>query len=94
MTTSTFIKMPKRLRRLREGLLGDHLELFSARLLAEGHCQQSACTTSGWLTTSAVGSRAKASMFRRSTRPWSIATWRFGCDTFILFLSIDSSPCK
>jgi site-specific recombinase XerD len=42
MTTSTFIKKPKRLRRLREGPFGDHLELFYARLLAEGHCQQSA----------------------------------------------------
>lgn len=42
MTTATFIKMPKRLRRLREGPFGAHLELFSARLLAEGHCQQSA----------------------------------------------------
>jgi site-specific recombinase XerD len=42
MTTATFIKKPKRLRRLREGPLGAQLELFSARLLTEGHCQQSA----------------------------------------------------
>jgi len=42
MTTATFIKKPKRLRRLREGPFGAHLELFSARLLAEGHCRQSA----------------------------------------------------
>lgn len=42
MATATFIKKPKRLRRLRQGPLGAHLELFSARLLAEGHCQQSA----------------------------------------------------
>ncbi len=42
MTTATFIKMPRRLRRLQEGALGAHLELFSARLLREGHCQQSA----------------------------------------------------
>jgi hypothetical protein len=39
MTTATFIKKPKRLRRLREGPLGAHLELFSARLLTEGHFQ-------------------------------------------------------
>lgn len=42
MTTATFIKKPKRLRRLTEGPLGVHIDLFSARLLKEGHCQQSA----------------------------------------------------
>ena len=42
MTTATFIKKPKRLRRLREGPLGIHMDLFSARLLREGHSQQSA----------------------------------------------------
>lgn len=42
MATATFIKKPNRLRRLRQGPFGAHLELFSARLLAEGHCQQSA----------------------------------------------------
>ncbi len=42
MTTATFIKRPGRLRRLREGPLGAHLELFSQRLLTEGHCKQSA----------------------------------------------------
>ena len=42
MTTATFIKKPKRLQRLREGPLGAHIELFSVRLLREGHCQQSA----------------------------------------------------
>ncbi len=42
MATATFIKKPNRLRRLREGPLGAHLELCSARLLTEGHCQQSA----------------------------------------------------
>ena len=33
MTTATFIKKPKRLRRLREGPLGVHIDRFSARLL-------------------------------------------------------------
>jgi site-specific recombinase XerD len=42
MATATFIKKPKRLRRLREGPLGVHIDLFAARLLREGHCQQSA----------------------------------------------------
>ncbi len=42
MSTATFIKKPGRLRRMREGPLGAHLELFCARLLTEGHCQQSA----------------------------------------------------
>ena len=42
MTTATFIKKPQRLRRLRESPFGAHLESFSARLVAEGHCQQSA----------------------------------------------------
>ena len=42
MTTATFIKQAKRLRRLREGPFGAHLEMFSARLVTEGHCQQSA----------------------------------------------------
>ena len=42
MTIATFIKMPGRLRRLREGPLGTHLELLCARLLTEGHCQERA----------------------------------------------------
>jgi hypothetical protein len=42
MTTATFIKTPGRLRRLRGGPFGTHLELFSAQPLTEGHCQQSA----------------------------------------------------
>jgi hypothetical protein len=42
MTTATFIKKPKRLRRLSEGPLGVHIDLFSARLSKEGHSQQSA----------------------------------------------------
>ena len=62
MTTATFIKQPKRLRRLREGPFGDYLELFSARLLAEGHCQQSAWRNirvvddfGRWLTRKGIG---------------------------------------
>jgi site-specific recombinase XerD len=42
MTTAAFIKKPRRLRRIQEGPLGAYLELFSQRLLREGHCQQSA----------------------------------------------------
>jgi site-specific recombinase XerD len=64
MTTATFIKKPKRLRRLREGPLGAHLELFSARLLIEGHCQQSAWRNirvvddfGRWLTRKGLGIR-------------------------------------
>src|SRR4029077_7041243 len=64
MTTATFIKEPKRLRRLREGPFGAHLELFSARLLIEGHCQQSAWRNirvvddfGRWLTRKGMGVR-------------------------------------
>ncbi|HEY3391868.1 MAG TPA: site-specific integrase [Lacipirellulaceae bacterium] len=42
MATATLIKKPRRLRRLEEGPLGVYIDLFSARLLKEGHCQQSA----------------------------------------------------
>jgi hypothetical protein len=42
MTTSAYITHPKNLRRLHEGPLGRHLDAFAARLLKEGHCQQSA----------------------------------------------------
>ena len=42
MTTAIFIKKPKRLRRMHEGPLGVYMDLFAARLLQEGHCQQSA----------------------------------------------------
>jgi len=42
MSTATFIKKPGRLRRIQEGPLGAFVELFSERLLREGHCQQSA----------------------------------------------------
>lgn len=62
MTTATFIKKPKRLRRLRVGPLGVYLELFSARLLTEGHCQQSAWRNirvvddfGRWLTRKSMG---------------------------------------
>jgi site-specific recombinase XerD len=64
MTTATFIKKSRRLRRLREGPLGAHLELFSARLLTEGHCQQSAWRNirvvddfGRWLTRKGMGVR-------------------------------------
>jgi site-specific recombinase XerD len=42
MTTSAYFTHPKTLRRLHEGPLGPHLDAFAARLLKEGHCQQSA----------------------------------------------------
>jgi site-specific recombinase XerD len=42
MTTSAYFTHPKNLRRLHEGPLGRHLDAFAARLLEEGHCQQSA----------------------------------------------------
>jgi len=40
MCTATFIKKPRRLRRIQEGPLGAYLELLSERLSREGHCQQ------------------------------------------------------
>ena len=43
MTTSAYFHHPKNLRHLHKGPLGGHLDLFAARLLKEGHCQQS-----GW----------------------------------------------
>lgn len=42
MSTAKLIKDSKRLCRLREGPLGAYIDLFSTRILREGHCQQSA----------------------------------------------------
>jgi len=42
MTTSAYITHPKNLRHLHEGPLGRYLDAFAARLLKEGHGQQSA----------------------------------------------------
>src|SRR6266851_2512838 len=42
MSTSVYFTHPKNLRHLHEGPLGRHLDAFAARLLKEGHCQQSA----------------------------------------------------
>jgi site-specific recombinase XerD len=65
MTTAIFIKKPKRRRRLQEGPLGVHIDLFSARLLSEGHCQQSAWRNirvagdfSRWLARKGIGIEA------------------------------------
>jgi site-specific recombinase XerD len=43
MSTSAYFHHPKNLRHLHQGPLAGHLDLFAARLLEEGHCQQS-----GW----------------------------------------------
>jgi site-specific recombinase XerD len=43
MTTSAYFTHSKNLRHLHEGPLGCHLDMLAARLLEEGHCQQS-----GW----------------------------------------------
>ena len=42
MTTSAYFTSSKMLRRLHEGPLGVHIDLYSTRLLKEGHCRQSA----------------------------------------------------
>jgi site-specific recombinase XerD len=42
MATSAYFSSHKMLQRLHEGPLGGHIDLYSARLLREGHCQQSA----------------------------------------------------
>ncbi len=42
MSTQAYFTNPKMLRRLHEGALGAHIDLFAARLLEEGHCWQSA----------------------------------------------------
>jgi len=41
MTANAYIKLPKVLRRLHEGPLGDYVDLYTAQLLKEGHCYQS-----------------------------------------------------
>lgn len=41
MTAATYFRDSKVLRRLREGPLGVHIDLYAARLLREGHCYQS-----------------------------------------------------
>ena len=41
MTTTAYFKNSKVLRRLREGPLGVHIDVYAARLLREGHCYQS-----------------------------------------------------
>jgi hypothetical protein len=42
MATSAYFSSSKMLRRLHEGPLGGHIDLYSSRLLKEGHCRQSA----------------------------------------------------
>ncbi|WP_211455437.1 site-specific integrase [Collimonas antrihumi] len=56
MTTSAYYSGPKILQRLHEGPLGVHIDIYAAKLLKEGHCQQSAwrslrvvCDFSHWL---------------------------------------------
>ena len=41
MTITAYFKDSKVLRRLREGPLGVHIDLYAERLLSEGHCRQS-----------------------------------------------------
>ena len=41
MTTTTYFRDSKVLRRLREGPLGVYIDFYAARLLREGHCYQS-----------------------------------------------------
>lgn len=41
MTATAYLRYPKVLRRMREGPLGIHIDLYVARLLREGHCYQS-----------------------------------------------------
>lgn len=56
MTIEAYYDSPKMLKRLHEGPLGVHIDLFAARLLREGHCRQGAwrnlrvaCYFSHWL---------------------------------------------
>lgn len=42
MATSAYFNSNKMLQRLHEGPLGSHIDLYSERLLKEGHCRQSA----------------------------------------------------
>ena len=41
MTANAYFTLPKVLRRLHEGPLGDYVNLYAAQLLREGHCYQS-----------------------------------------------------
>lgn len=42
MTVNAYVTTPKLQRRLHEGPLGIHIDLYAAQLLKEGHCRQSA----------------------------------------------------
>src|SRR5579863_6170595 len=42
MATSAYFNSSKMLQRLHEGPLGGYIDLYSSRLLKEGHCRQSA----------------------------------------------------
>src|ERR1035441_9377284 len=42
MTINAYVTTPKLQRRLHEGPLGIHIDLYAAQLLKEGHCRQSA----------------------------------------------------
>jgi hypothetical protein len=62
MTIEAYCDSPKMLKRLHEGPLGVHIDLFAARLLREGHCRQSAwrnlrvaCDFSHWLARKRLG---------------------------------------
>ena len=41
MTTTAYFRYSKVLRRVHEGPLGVHIDIYTARLLREGHCYQS-----------------------------------------------------
>ena len=41
MTITAYFRSNKVLRRLREGSLGAHIDLYAERLLKDGHCYQS-----------------------------------------------------
>jgi hypothetical protein len=62
MTISIYFASTKMQRRLREGPLGVHIDLYAAQLLREGHCRQSAwrclrvvCDFSRWLKRKRIG---------------------------------------
>lgn len=62
MSTNELFVLPKTVRRLRKGPLGDHIDAFAARLLEQGFSQAKACDKirivadlSGWLLRKSLG---------------------------------------
>jgi hypothetical protein len=76
MTANAYFKLPKVLRRLYEGPLGDYVDLYAAQLLREDHCYPSGRAVSELWVISVSGWPASISILMT----WTRVSW---CTTFV-----------